>query len=105
MLQLLAYRLAPILLITMTGFGAELSGKWTGTFEELAPDGSVKRTGGAFMELKLAGQAVTGTAGRSEADQLEISHGKLEEGNKLTFVVVSACEEHVTIRQQCRGML
>ena len=87
MLQRLTNRLAPFVLMTMMAFGADLTGKWTGTFEELTPDGSVRRTGGAYVELKLSGQTVTGTAGPSESEQLEIRNGKLEQGTKLTFEV------------------
>lgn len=70
--------LAAILLATMTAFGGELTGTWTGTFEELAPDGSVRRTAGAYRELRLSGPTVTGTAGSSGSDQRAISNGKLD---------------------------
>jgi len=36
------------------------------------------------MDLKLSGNAVTGTAGPNEGEQMAIRNGKLE-GNKLTF--------------------
>jgi len=72
------------LLIAAAACAGELTGKWTGTFEPLAPDGSVLNKGGAFMDLKLSGQTVTGGAGPSEEQQHQISNGKLV-GNKLTF--------------------
>ena len=77
-------RLALLLLLAAAVFGAELTGVWTGTFEDVAPDGSVRNTTAAYMQLKLAGQTVSGTAGRSESDQRAISNGKLE-GKRLTF--------------------
>jgi ketosteroid isomerase-like protein len=90
MLQRHGYGLAAILLATMTAFGGELTGTWTGTFEELAPDGSVRRTGGAYLELRLSGQTVTGTAGSSGSDQRAISNGKLDGARILTFDVVQS---------------
>jgi ketosteroid isomerase-like protein len=77
-------RLALILLTASLAFAADLTGKWSGTFEELKPDGAVSRTGGAYMGLKLSGQSVTGTAGPDVASQHEILNGKLV-GTKLTF--------------------
>jgi ketosteroid isomerase-like protein len=77
-------RLPLILLAAPLAFSAELTGKWSGTFEELKPDGTVSRTGGAYMDLKLSGQTVTGTAGPDAGGQHEIRNGKLLE-TKLTF--------------------
>jgi ketosteroid isomerase-like protein len=90
MLRHLGYRLASIALVTMTAFGGELTGTWIGTLEELAPDGSIKRTRGAYLDLRLSGQTVTGTAGPSESEQQAISGGKLNGGRNLTFEVVQA---------------
>ncbi len=80
-------RLALILLTASLAFAGELTGKWSGTFEELKPDGSTLRTGGAFMDLKLSGQTVMGTVGPDAADQHEIRNGSLA-GTKLTFEIV-----------------
>src|SRR3982074_319517 len=77
-------RLHLIFLAAPLAFSADLTGKWSGTFEELKPDGAVSRTGGAYMDLKLSGQTVTGTAGPDAASQNEIRNGKLL-GTKLTF--------------------
>ena len=79
-------RLALVLLAAAVAFGGELTGKWSGTFENVGPDGSV-RSSGAYMDLKLSGQTVTGTAGPDESDQRAISNGKLD-GKKLTFEVM-----------------
>jgi hypothetical protein len=79
-------RVGLLLLAGAVVYGAELTGKWSGTFEELAPDGSVRQTSDAYIDLKLSGQTVTGTAGPSESQQHEISNGRLQ-GNKLTFEV------------------
>jgi hypothetical protein len=80
-------RLALILLTASLAFAGDLTGKWSGTFEELNPDGATRRAGGAYMDLKLSGQTVTGTAGQDAAGQHEIRNGKLM-GTKLTFELV-----------------
>lgn len=77
-------RLVLILLAASLALAGELNGKWSGTFEELNPDGSPRRTGGAFMDLRLSGQTVTGTVGPDAASQHEIRNGTLV-GTKLTF--------------------
>src|SRR2546425_1251308 len=77
-------RLALILLTASLTFAGDLTGKWSGVFEELNPDGSTKGSGGAYMDLKLSGQTVTGTAGPDAASQNAIRNGKLV-GTKLTF--------------------
>src|SRR5882724_6311083 len=79
-------QLALMLLMAAVAFAGELTGKWSGSFDTVAPDGSTN-PGPAYMDLKVAGQAVTGTVGPNESDQREISKGKLE-GSKLTFEVV-----------------
>ncbi|MBI1810074.1 MAG: nuclear transport factor 2 family protein, partial [Gemmatimonadetes bacterium] len=71
-------------LMAAAALGADLTGHWTGTFQELAQDGSVRNTGAAYMVLKLSANTVTGTAGPSESQQREIANGKLD-GRKLTF--------------------
>jgi hypothetical protein len=80
-------RLARILLTAWLAFAGELTGKWSGTFEELKADGSTRRTGGAFMDLKVSGRIVTGTVGPDAASQNEIRNGTLV-GTKLTFEMI-----------------
>jgi len=63
-----------MVLMAGVAFAGELTGKYSGTFDP----------GPAYMDLKVAGQAVTGTVGPSETEQLAISNGKLD-GEKLTF--------------------
>jgi hypothetical protein len=79
-------RLALMLLMAAVAFAGELTGKWTGSFDTVGPDGSTN-PGPAYLDLKLVGQTVTGTVGPNESDQKEISNGKLD-GNKLTFELV-----------------
>ena len=61
----------------------DLTGKWSGKFDITNSDGEAKADS-AFMNLKLEGKTVTGTAGPNESKQWAIKDGKLEEG-KLTF--------------------
>jgi hypothetical protein len=77
--------LALLLMFTAAAFAGELTGKWSGSFEIVNPDGSTQPST-AFITLKLSGQTVTGTAGQNETEQVEILNGKLD-GQKLTFDV------------------
>ena len=63
----------------------DLTGKWSGKFDITNSDGEAKADS-AFMNLRLEGKTVTGTAGPNERKQWAIKNGKLEEG-KLTFEV------------------
>ena len=64
---------------------ANLTGKWTGSFAPVRPDGSTSNEG---IELNLTqkGTEVTGTAGPNAERQWALSKGVVA-GNKLTFVV------------------
>jgi hypothetical protein len=75
-------------LLLMSSFAliaADLTGKWSGKFDITNSEGESKADS-AFMNLKLEGKTVTGTAGPNESKQWTIKDGKLEEG-KLTFKV------------------
>jgi hypothetical protein len=73
-----------LILAASLAHAADLTGKWSGTFEELNPDGSVRRSSTAYMDLTLAGETVTGTVGPEAASGLPVRNGKLV-GTKLTF--------------------
>jgi len=77
--------LAAVALATLV-FAADLTGQWTGSFDMTAPDGSTNPST-AYLDLKVSGGTVTGTAGPDENKQHPISNGKLE-GKKLTFDLV-----------------
>lgn len=79
-------RLFLMVLVAAVAFAGELTGKWSGSFDTVGPDGST-RPGPAYMDLKLSEGVVTGTAGPDLEDQKPISNGKLE-GKNLTFDVV-----------------
>ena len=63
--------------------GADVSGKWTGTFKMTAPDGQ-SREGTAVLILKQTGSDITGTAGPDETEQHAIAKGKIA-GDKITL--------------------
>lgn len=68
---------------TGTAAAADLTGKWTGTWESIGnPRGNF--TEAHQMTLKQDGAAITGTTGPRADLQWEIKNAKLE-GNKLTF--------------------
>jgi hypothetical protein len=75
-----------LLLFTgMTLSAGELTGKWSGKFDITTAAGENKPDS-AYMNLKLDGTTVTGTAGPNEDQQWKLQNGKLEAG-KLTFEV------------------
>ena len=78
-------RFLVISLVAAVAFAADLTGKWTGTFQDMS-EGANGGSDTAYMDLKVSGQAVTGTVGPNESSQMEIRNGKLE-GTKLTFEV------------------
>ena len=74
------------LLTALTLSAGELTGKWSGKFDVTNSNGETKPDE-AYMDLKVDGTKVTGTAGPNEDQQWPIRNGKLEAG-KLTFEVV-----------------
>ena len=74
------------LLSGVTLHAAELTGKWSGSFDITNEQGETKADT-AYMDLKETGGAVTGTAGPDSEKQWSLRKGKLD-GQKLTFEVV-----------------
>ncbi len=76
-------------ILTMAAFwvaaaaGADVSGKWTGTFKATAPDGQT-REGTAVLVLKQTGVTITGTAGPDESEQHALTKGKID-GDKIAL--------------------
>jgi hypothetical protein len=78
--------LLALLLFVPSALAAEdFTGKWTGSFVGVGPDGQ-EHTETIFMDLVHKGAALSGTAGPSIERQWKISDGKVD-GNKLSFVV------------------
>src|SRR6202521_3973271 len=63
----------------------DVSGRWQGTFDIPAPDGTTQRDT-AFLVLQQNGTQVSGGAGRSEQMQTPLSDGVIRNG-MLTFAV------------------
>jgi hypothetical protein len=87
-------RLLVVLLLSSIALLADVTGKWTGTFDVTGPDGQVNSQT-AYLDLKQDGQTLTGTAGPNESEQMAIRAGKVD-GNKILFEV--ALEEGAVIR-------
>jgi len=85
--------MATLLLTAFALTAGELTGKWSGKFDITNSNGEIKADE-AYLELKVDGAKVTGTAGPNEGEQWPIKNGKLENG-KLTFEV--AMEDGGTI--------
>lgn len=66
---------------------AELTGKWSGSFDVTTADGETKADT-AYLGLNERGGEVTGTAGPHSEKQWPIRKGKLA-GPKLTFELVN----------------
>ena len=64
---------------------ADLTGKWSGSFDITTSNGETKADT-AYMDLKEKGGEVTGTAGPAAEKQWSLRKGKLD-GQKLTFEV------------------
>lgn len=63
----------------------DLSGKWSGSFDVILPDGRVQHDT-AVLILKQDGTVVTGSAGQAEDKQLQIKDGKAA-GRELQFSI------------------
>ena len=64
----------------------DLSGRWSGSFDVVQPDGSVQPDNALFL-LKQDGRILTGTAGQSEAHQSPIANGEIA-GKHAHFDVI-----------------
>lgn len=77
--------LVPLFALTM--FGADVSGKWSGSIEVSDPSTGDKINTPVKVVFDQKNGTVSGKIGRTEDDQAEdIRNGKLD-GNKLTFDV------------------
>lgn len=72
-------------LLTAMAMFADVSGKWSGSFDVTGPDGQTKSST-AFLVLKQSSDAITGTAGPNEQEQFTIKFGKIE-GDKIALEV------------------
>jgi hypothetical protein len=73
-------------LAALAGFAVadvNVTGKWTGSFKVVEPEGE---GGTAVLMLTQTGSEITGTVGPDEGEQHTITKGKIE-GGKITIVV------------------
>lgn len=67
----------------MTAAAADVTGKWSGEFVMMGPNGPEGSPNPALLILKQSGSTLTGTAGQDENEQWPIDNPKIE-GNKIT---------------------
>jgi len=72
-----------VLALAMTAAAADVTGKWSGTFVVMGPNGPAGDPNPAFLILKQSGSTLTGSAGQDESEQFPIDNPKIE-GNKIT---------------------
>jgi hypothetical protein len=72
--------------LCVSALAADFTGTWTGTMKLKRPDGAVAEDGTAYLQLKQAGDSVTGKAGRTSDETIEVQNGKVA-GETLTFQV------------------
>lgn len=76
------------LTLVMSAAAADITGKWSGTFAILGPDGQPGTSNAAMMIVKQNGSTLTGTGGPDENEQWPLRNGKVI-GNKITAEVTS----------------
>jgi hypothetical protein len=73
------------LLLSVISLLADVTGKWSGSFDVTSPDGETKADT-AVLNLKQDGGKITGTAGPNEEKQFNIKTGTIE-GDKIALEV------------------
>ena len=77
---------AALLFAALPAFAAaDLTGKWTGAFNPVGPDGQ-SHEDHVYMDLKQKGTEITGMVGPTEAENWAIMKGKID-GAKVSFDV------------------
>jgi hypothetical protein len=72
-----------LVLFAMTLSAADLTGKWSGTYDVTISDGQTLK-GRVYMVLTQSGSDLTGTIGPDEQQQSQITKGKVE-NERITF--------------------
>jgi hypothetical protein len=73
-----------ISLCAVSAFGADVTGKWSGTID--LNRGGETKTDAALLDLKQDGNSVTGTVGPEQGNRFAIKTGRVE-GNKIHLEV------------------
>jgi len=97
-----------VLLATLSAAPADITGKWAGTINGTAEDGS-PREDGAVLMLTQKDKTVTGSVGGSETDQHKITAGTITD-NKVTITAVTPNGREVKLDltvegEEMKGML
>jgi len=72
-------------LVALPFGAADVSGKWSGTFEAVTPDGTT-RSEPLVLIFKQEGDKLTGSGGPNESERHDMRDGKVA-GDKITFEV------------------
>jgi hypothetical protein len=83
-----------VLALSAASLFADVTGKWSGSFE-VTVDGETKPDT-AVLNLKQAGNKITGTAGPNEEKQMTIRAGAID-GNTITLEVEPDESDHPVI--------
>jgi hypothetical protein len=75
--------LCSLFLIASNLSAADLTGKWSGTYDVAISDGDTMK-GHVYMVLTQNGSDLTGTIGPDQQQQSQITKGKVE-GDRITF--------------------
>ena len=76
--------LALVLAMLPVAAPADVSGKWSGTFEAITDEGT--RTQPLLLIFKQDGEKLTGSGGPNDSEQHPFENGKVD-GDKVTFQV------------------
>jgi hypothetical protein len=87
--------LASVLLATMAGAPADVSGKWEGKLIGEAPDGT-SREEPALLILEQKDKTITGTAGADENDRHPITGGSID-GDKILLTVKTRSDRELKV--------
>lgn len=79
---------------------ADATGKWSGKVTIETPEGP--KLDDAYVVLKQDGSALTGTAGKDEFEQREISNGKME-GDTVSFELPTSNGGPFKVRMKVDG--
>ena len=101
MRKLLCFTVLAALAASIAIADTNITGKWTGSFKSIGPDGDARESTAVIM-LKQNGSEITGTVGPTDNDQQMAVKGKIEgdkitltsedEGRAITFVLVLAAD-------------
>ena len=84
-MRTLLYFLVPAVFVAgIVVADANVTGKWTGSFNSIGPDGEAREST-TIMMLKQSGSEITGTFGPNESEQSMVVKGKID-GDKISLI-------------------